>query len=55
VEFWEAAQYPEKLIICILQPLPNEAQKYIEELVKPSQIFYGIEQYVESNLIFCSF
>jgi hypothetical protein len=25
IEFWEAVQYPEKLVICVLRPVPEIA------------------------------
>lgn len=51
MEFWEAIQYPEKLIICVLQPLSNQAQRFIESLYatdeeREQHICHGIEKYV---------
>jgi hypothetical protein len=44
VEFWEAVQYPNKLIICVLEPLPADVMTYLKLLVRPEQIVDGIER-----------
>jgi hypothetical protein len=38
VEFWEAVQYPEKLIICIMRPMSDSAMEYLHGLTKAGTI-----------------
>lgn len=46
VEFWEAAQYPEKLIICVLDKLPDDVQAYLDKLVLPEQMVHSLEEVI---------
>ena len=52
VEFWEAAQYPSKLRICVLERMPTGVEMYLKDLKsKGAIIVIGIPEYLNYFLI----